>query len=178
MHKDIKRILMSETEIADTVCRLADRLNTEFGDEPIVAVVILKGSMFFAADLIRKLNMPVILEFMKVSSYGSGAVSSGTLRLDLDIGTDLAGRNVLIIEDIIDSGNTLFRVRDMLSQRGAKSVKICTMLDKPECREADIHSDYIGKSIPPEFVVGYGLDYDERYRNLPYIGVLDEKLYS
>lgn len=178
MHKDLKSILMPKEEIAAAVSQLADQLNNDFNGEPVLAVVILKGSMFFAADLLRELTMPVTLDFMKVSSYGSGSASSGAVKLALDISADLTGQNVLIIEDIIDSGNTLFKIRNLLSNRGAKCVKICTLLDKPERREAKIEADYTGKFIPNEFVVGYGLDYDERYRNLDYIGILDESVYS
>lgn len=178
MHKDLKSVLMPKEEITSAVSRLAGELNAHFDGEPILAVVILKGSMFFAADLLRELTMPVTLDFMKVSSYGSGAESSGDVRLLLDLSTDITGKNVLIIEDIIDSGNTLFKIKNLLSERGARCVKICTLLDKPERREAQIEADYTGKVIPNEFVVGYGLDYDERYRNFDYIGVLDESVYS
>ncbi len=178
MHKDVKYELMTEAEIKETVSRIADEINKDFSDEPILAIVILKGSMFFAADLVRKLKMPVTLDFMKVSSYGNTHFSAGTVKVQLDTMLDLTGVNVLIIEDIIDSGNTLFKLKTMLSARNAKCVKLCTLLDKPERREVAVDADYVGKVIPNEFVVGYGLDYAESYRNLPYIGVLDEKVYS
>ena len=122
--------------------------------------------------------MPVTVDFMKVSSYGKGSASSGMINLSLDTEIDLTGLNVLIIEDIIDSGNTLAKVRMLLAQRGAKCVKICTLLDKPDRREVEIDADFTGSVIPNEFVVGYGLDFAEKYRNLPYIGVLDEAVYS
>lgn len=178
MHKDIKRILMSKEEISATVSRLAEQINRDLNGEPVLAIIILKGSLIFASDLIRELTMPLTIDFMKVSSYGKQSVSSGMVKLALDTEIDLTGLNVLIIEDIIDSGNTLAKVKKLLSQRRAKCVKICTLLDKPDRREAEIDADYTGKLIPNEFVVGYGLDFAERYRNLAYIGVLDESVYS
>lgn len=178
MHKDLKYVLVEADEISSIVENLAGQINKDFNNEPVLAIVILKGSMFFAADLMKKLSMPLTVDFMKVSSYGTGSASSGMVKLALDTAADLTGINVLIIEDIIDSGNTLAKVKALLSQRGAKCVKICTLLDKPERRETDISADYSGKVIPNEFVVGYGLDFAERYRNLPYIGVLDEAVYS
>ena len=178
MNKDIKRVLLEKEEIAAAVKKVAGEVNAQFVDEPVLAIIILKGSMFFAADLLRELKMPVTVDFMKVSSYGKGSVSSGMVNLSLDTEIDLTGLNVLIIEDIIDSGNTLAKVRMLLAQRGAKCVKICTLLDKPDRREVEIDADFTGRVIPNEFVVGYGLDFAEKYRNLPYIGVLDEAVYS
>ncbi len=178
MHKDLKAVLMTEEEISKVVTRLADEINRDFEGKPLFAIVILKGSMFFASDLLKKLNMPVTLDFMKVSSYANASVSSGVVSLSLDTLDDLSGLDVLIIEDIIDSGNTLSKLKSLLANRNANSVKICTLLDKPERREVDVNPDYSGKVIPNEFVVGYGLDYAERYRNLPYIGILDESVYS
>ena len=178
MHKDIKYVLMSKEEIGTTVSRLAEKINNDFAGEPVLALIILKGSMFFASDLLKELTMPLTIDFMKVSSYSQDSKSSGKINILLDTSLDLAGLNVLIIEDIIDSGNTLSKLKALLAERGPKSIKICTLLDKPERREADINADYTGKLIPNEFVVGYGLDFAERYRNLPYIGVLDEKVYS
>lgn len=177
MHKDLKSILMTEEEISKVVTRLADEINNDYKGKPLFAIVILKGSMFFASDLLKKLDMPVTLDFMKVSSYTNGSVSSGVVSLSLDTLDDLSGLDVLIIEDIIDSGNTLSKLKSLLSNRNANSVKICTLLDKPERREVDITPDYCGSTIPNEFVVGYGLDYAESYRNLPYIGILDESVY-
>ncbi len=177
MHKDIKYELVSKEEIASTVAKLADSINKDFENEPLTAIIILKGSIIFAADLIRELKMPLTLEFMKVSSYGSGSESSGEIKIQLDTKSDLTGKNVLLIEDIIDSGNTLSKLKKLLSDRNPKSIKLCTLLDKPERRETPITADYTGREIPNEFVVGYGLDYAESYRHLPYIGVLDEKVY-
>ncbi len=178
MHNDIKYVLMSEAEIAEAVSRVANEINKDFGDEPILAIVILKGSMFFAADLLRQLKMPVTLDFMKVSSYGNSSESTGDVKILLDTKSDLTDTNVLIVEDIIDSGNTLYKLKELLLKRNTKTLKLCTLLDKPERRESPVEADYTGKTIPNEFVVGYGLDYAENYRNLPYIGVLDEKVYS
>ncbi|MBQ8636477.1 MAG: hypoxanthine phosphoribosyltransferase [Clostridia bacterium] len=178
MHKDMKYVLMSEEEIKATVSRLAEKINNDFAGEPVLALIILKGSMFFASDLMRELSMPLTIDFMKVSSYGQDSISSGNINILLDTSLDLAGLNVLIIEDIIDSGNTLSKLKSLLAERNPKSLKICTLLDKPERRESNIDADYTGKLIPNEFVVGYGLDFAERYRNLSYIGVLDEKIYS
>lgn len=178
MHKDLKYVLVEKEEISAIVSRLAEKINADFKDKPVLALVILKGSIMFAADLLRELTMPLTIDFMKVSSYGQDSKSSGKINILLDTNLDLTGVNVLIIEDIIDSGNTLSKLKELLSGRNANCVKICTLLDKPERREAPIEADYTGKLIPNEFVVGYGLDFAERYRNLPYIGVLDEKIYS
>lgn len=178
MQKDIKYVLMTEDEIKSAVERLSEKINNDFADEPVLALIILKGSMFFASDLLKKLTMPVTIDFMKVSSYGHDSKSCGSINILLDTSLDLAGLNVLIIEDIIDSGNTLSKLKSLLAERNPKCIKLCTLLDKPERRESEINADYTGKIIPNEFVVGYGLDFAERYRNLPYIGVLDEKVYS
>ena len=178
MNEDIEYILLDEAKISESVKRVAEQINSEFGSEPILAVVILKGSMFFASDLLRQLHMPVTVDFMKVSSYNLSTESSGSLSVALDVGFDLTGLNVLIIEDIVDTGNTLSRVKMMLAGRGAKCVKICTLLDKPERRETEIEADYVGAVIPNEFVVGYGLDYAEEYRALPYVGILKKSVYS
>ncbi|MBS7298359.1 MAG: hypoxanthine phosphoribosyltransferase [Eubacteriales bacterium] len=178
MQKDIKYVLMTEDEIKSAVERLSEKINNDFAGEPVLALIILKGSMFFASDLLKKLTMPVTIDFMKATSYGHDSKSSGNINILLDTSLDLAGLNVLIIEDIIDSGNTLSKLKSLLAKRNPKCIKLCTLLDKPERRESEINADYTGKIIPNEFVVGYGLDFAERYRNLPYIGVLDEKVYS
>ncbi len=178
LHKDIKRILVSEDEVRQIVQGLADKLNKDYGDEELTVLVILKGSMIFAADLIRKLKMPVTIEFMRVSSYGAGTKTSGFINIKQDVECDIAGKNILIIEDIIDSGNTLYKLKEVLLERKPKSCKICTMLDKPDRRVADVTVDYQGTVIPDEFAVGYGLDFNERYRNLEYIGVLKEEVYG
>lgn len=173
MKEVIKEVLISEDKIKETVKRLGEELNSEYGDNEVTLIVILKGSMVFAADLMRELKMPVKLEFMRVSSYGNSSKSSGQINIKLDLDADIKGKNVIIAEDIIDSGNTLYKLREELLKREPKSLKLCTLLSKPSRREADIEADYIGIKIEDKFVIGYGLDYAERYRNLPYIGILD-----
>ena len=175
---DIKYILFSEKEIAETVSRLAARINADYGGEEIIVGVVLKGSLTFAADLIRKLDMPIRLDFIQASSYGSGSKSTGQVKIKKDLENDIGGKHLLLIEDIIDSGNTLAGLKKMLKDRGPASVKICALLSKPSRREVEIEAEYIGAEIPDEFVVGYGLDYDEKYRNLPYIGVLQPRVYG
>ncbi|MDD6735555.1 MAG: hypoxanthine phosphoribosyltransferase [Clostridiales bacterium] len=178
MHKDVEKILVTEEQINSAVKRIADSVNRDLNGEPLLVVAILKGSTPFAMDLIKKLTMPVELDFMQVSSYGKSTSSSGFINLKKDLEQDITGKNVLIVEDIIDSGNTLFKIKKLLEHRDAKSVRICTMLDKPSRRVVDVSVDYVGYEIPDEFAVGYGLDYDELYRNLPYIGVLKKSAYQ
>ena len=178
MHKDVERILVTEDEISTLIGQIAERINSDLNGEPLLVIIILKGSTPFAMDLIKKLDMPVEIDFMQVSSYGKSTASSGFINLKKDIEQDLTGKNVLIVEDIIDSGNTLFKIKTLFEDRKAKSVRICTLLDKPSRRVVDVKVDYVGKEIPDEFVVGYGLDYAEKYRNLPYVGVLKKEVYS
>lgn len=178
MHKDIERVLVSEESISMAVNRIAENLNSVLGGEPLLVIIILKGSTPFAMDLIRKLDMPVQLDFMQASSYGKSTESSGFINIKRDIEQDVTGKNILIVEDIIDSGNTLYKLKTLFESRNAKSVRICTMLDKPSRRVVDVKVDYVGYEIPDEFVVGYGLDYNEDYRNLPYIGVLKREVYE
>lgn len=177
MHKDLKGILVNEEEIQKYVAKLAEDLNRDYKDKEVILILVLKGSVVFCADLMRKLDFPVILEIMKVSSYTSGT-TSGNIRVEMDIHTEIKDKHVIIVEDIIDSGNTLFKLRKMLLERGPASLKICTLLDKPDRRQAEIEADYTGLKIPDEFVVGYGLDFNEQYRALPYIGILGEWVYS
>ena len=173
MHRDCERILFSEEELRSRVREVALTVSDRYaGRNPVVAG-ILKGSIIFYADFIRHLDIPVTLDFMSVSSYGSGAASSGKLRIRKDLDSDIRGRDVIIVEDIIDSGFTLASL-----ERGAKSVCIVTLLDKRARREYDIMPDYNCFDIENEFVVGYGLDYNERYRNLPYIGILKRSVYE
>lgn len=178
MHQDCERILLSEETIRNRVDEIAAQLNQDYaGKEPLV-VGILKGSFVFYADLIRKIDLPMEVEFMAVSSYGSGTVSSGALKVKKDIEKDITGRDIIIVEDIIDSGYTLARLKSYLESRNANSVKIVVLLDKFERRVVDIKADYTCFEIEDEFVIGYGLDYDEKYRNLPYIGILKRSLYE
>lgn len=178
MHKDLNSILISEEKICEIVETIAKKLDEDYKGEEVVFLVILKGSMPFASDLMRKVHIPVILDFMQVSSYGSASKSTGEIQIKHDISVDVEGKNLLIIEDIMDSGNTLFTLKNYLLKKNPKSLKICTLLDKPDRREADIKSDYVGAKIPDEFVVGYGLDYAERYRELPYVGILSRNIYE
>ena len=177
MIKEIKSILVSAEEIDKTVEKLAQRINADYAGKSIVLLIILKGSVVFASDLMRKLDIDVTLEFMQVSSYGGGSVSTGQIKITKDAQTDLNGRNVIIAEDIIDSGNTLKALTELLKKRGA-NVEVCTLLSKPSRREAQVDVKYIGMEIPDEFVVGYGMDYDEKFRSLPYIGILREEVYA
>ncbi len=178
MNENLDKILVSEEQLEEIVTKLADEINNDYKDEEVFLIVILKGSVIFAADLMRKLEMPVMIDFMKVSSYGAGTVSKNKINVILDLKTDIKDKNVIIIEDIIDSGNTLFHLKNMLSERNPKSLKLCALLDKPERRETNVIPEYVGTQIPDEFVVGYGLDYAERFRDLPYIGILSRSVYE
>ena len=181
MNKDVKSILITEEELAKINRELGEKITADYknSDKPLVVVVILKGSLVFTADLVRNIDMPMEIEFMKVSSYGAGTKTSGEIKVHVDLmRDDLENLNILIVEDIVDSGRTLSRLTQLLRNRNANSVKTCTLLDKPSRREVPFTPDYCGTTIPDEFVVGYGLDFDEKYRNLPYIGILDPKVYS
>ena len=177
MHNDIKEILLTKQEIDMMVHRIASSINDDFYGEEVTAVVILKGSIMFAADLVRCLTVNVKLDFMQASSYGSGVESSGVINIKKDLETDVKGKNVLIIEDIVDSGRTLSLLREEIEKRGAKKVAIASLLSKPSRRVVDVEVEYIGAEIPDEFVVGYGLDMDEKYRQLDYIGILKPEVY-
>lgn len=180
MRDDIKYILADEQKIAQTCDKLAAQINADYpdADRELVFVIVLKGSVLFATDLIRRINRPCTMEFMKVSSYGAGVATSGFIQVSLDLKRDIKDCDVIIVEDIIDSGRTLQKLCSLLEDRGAHSVKCCTLLDKPSRRQVEMVADYTGIVIPDEFVVGYGLDFAEYYRNLPYIGVLDPSVYS
>lgn len=180
MKNDLKGILVTEQQIDEITTRLAAEITEDYKDsKKLVLVCILKGSIMFTAELMKKIPLHVEVEFMKVSSYGAATVSSGVLNIHLDMKRkDLSDADFLVIEDIIDSGNTLYRLVKYLKERGANSVKTCTLLDKPARRVIDLTPDYTGIQIPDEFVVGFGLDYDEKYRNLPYVAILDPKVYT
>ena len=181
MNKDIAKILVSEEEIDSITTRLAAEIDRDYAgdDKRLVLLCILKGSIVFMGDLMKKLTVPVEIDCMKVSSYGSGTTSSGSVKIHLDVTRpDLSDCDFLIIEDIIDSGYTLSYLTDYLKLRGARSVKTCALLDKPARRKVQFTPDYVGLEIPDEFVVGYGLDYDERFRALPYVGVLKPEIYT
>ncbi len=166
------RTLISEDKIVQRLDEMARQISEDFAGQSVHLVCILKGSIFVTTELAKRLTIPVTLDFMSVSSYGSATKSSGVVRMLKDLDEPIAGRNVIVIEDIIDSGRTLSYLLENLSDRKPAVLKLCTLLDKPERRVTDVHVDYTGFEIPDEFVVGFGLDYDQRYRNLPYVGVI------
>lgn len=168
------RVLVSEEEVAAKVRALGEQISADYAGKQVHIVTILKGGVFFSCELAKRITVPVSLDFMSVSSYGAGTQSSGIVRIVKDLDESLEGKDVLIVEDIIDSGNTLNHLSKILWERKPASIRICTLLDKPERRvKKQVKVDYCGFVIPDEFVVGYGLDYDQKYRNLPYIGVIE-----
>ncbi len=173
----IERVLLSETEISELCGRLGAQISEDYRDKKLLLVGILKGSVMFMADLMKNITCDCQIDFMTASSY-CGTKTTGAVKIKKDLDLDPKGFDILIVEDILESGTTLSSIKELLAGRGASSVKICTLLDKPDCRKTAIEADYIGKQIPKEFVVGYGLDYDEKYRNLPFIGVLKPECYS
>lgn len=178
MLDDIEKILVSEQELSDINARLGAQITKDFKGKNLLVLGILKGCVFFMTDFVRHIDLPLSIDFMSVSSYGSGTESTGRVKITKDIDIDLDGYDVLIVEDILDSGRTLKYVSEILKTRGANSISIVTLLDKPERRVAQISPDYVGCDVPDEFVVGYGLDYDQKYRNLPYIGALKRSVYE
>ncbi|MCQ2484343.1 MAG: hypoxanthine phosphoribosyltransferase [Clostridia bacterium] len=178
IENDIEKVFFSKEDLNTMVTRLGKQISKDYEGKNLTLVSILKGSVIFMADLMRAIDIPCEIDFMCVSSYGSGTTSSGNVKIIKDLDIDLHGKDLLLVEDILDSGMTLSYVRNMLEQRHPASIRICTLLDKPERRKADISADYFGDLVPDEFVVGYGLDYDEKYRNLPYIGVLKREIYE
>ena len=179
MIKDVEKILLSEEKIEQTVTRLASEISRDYAGKKLLLLGILKGSVVFMGDLMKHISIPVQIDFMRVSSYGHGTVSSGRVNIILDLfRNDIGDCDILIVEDIIDSGKTLSYLTQYLRNKGAHSVRTCTMLDKPSRREVDFEPDYVGQGIPDEFVVGYGLDYNEDYRALPYVGVLKRSVYE
>ena len=175
---DVEYVMLTEKQIAKRVKAVAKQLDKLYEGRTPVVVCILKGSVVFFTDLIRNMKTAITIDFMSVSSYGNGSKSSGEIKIKKDLSTDIAGRDVLIVEDIIDSGNTLYNLKKLLHSRGPSSVNIVTLLDKPARRVAPIEPEYKCFDIEDEFVVGYGLDYAERYRNLPYVGVLKRSVYE
>ena len=175
---ELKSILLTEEEIKAIVKRLGSEITADYKDKNLIVVSVLKGSVMIMGDLLREIKLPLKIDFMAVSSYGSGTTSSGTVKIIKDLDINLSGYDILIVEDILDSGATLSSLKEILLTRKPASVKICTFLDKPDRRKADIKADYVGAVIPDEFVVGYGLDYDEKYRNLPYVGILSPSVYG
>lgn len=179
MNQDIDHILVSEDQLRTKVAELGAQISRDYDGHDLLLVSILKGSVVFMADIMRAISIPCSIDFMVVSSYGgANTQSTGLVKIVKDLDQDLSGKDVLIVEDILDTGITLSHLVPMLELRHPRSVRLCTILSKPSRRKADIEPDYLGFEVPDEFVVGYGLDYDEKYRNLPYVGVLKPEVYS
>ena len=178
MKEDVLRVLLSEDEIREKVRELGGKITADYKNSNLMLVTVLKGAVVFLADLMRQIDVPAEIDFMVVSSYGSGVKSSGVVKIVKDLDVPLAGKDILIVEDILDSGLTLSYIKELLESRGPESIRIAALLDKHSRRKVDLRADYFGFSVPDEFVIGYGLDYDEKYRNLPYIGILKPEVYS
>lgn len=180
-NNDVQEILISEKELDELVTQIAKKIDEDYAESSsrILLLAILKGSVVFMGDLMKKISLPVEIDFMKVSSYGKGTKSSGNINIHLDLQrADIADCEIIIVEDIVDSGKTLSYLTQYLLRKGAKSVRTCTLLDKPSRREVDFVPDYVGREIEDSFVVGYGLDFDEKYRSLPYVGILKPFAYA
>lgn len=167
------KIMIPEVEVDAKIEELGKRISEDYAGKSVHLICILKGSVFFTCELAKRITVPVSLDFMSVSSYGDGTTSSGRVKIAKDLDESLEGKDVIVIEDIIDSGRTLSYLLDVLEKRNPNSLKLCTLLDKPDRRVTDVKVDYVGFEIPDEFVVGYGLDYAQKYRNLPYIGIVE-----
>ncbi len=178
MNKDVEKILVTEEELSKIAHKLGKEITKDYQGKKLLVVGVLKGSIYFLTDLSRYIDLPCNIDFIQASSYGSSTVSSGEIKIIKDISEDLTGFDVLLVEDILDTGRTLKYICDMLSKRNPNSIAVVTLLDKPARRIADISADYVGVDVPDEFVVGYGLDYNQFYRNLPYIGVLKRSVYE
>lgn len=178
MLNDIEKVLLSKEEISAKVKELGEKISKDYEGKNLLLVSVLKGSVVFMADLMRAITVHCNIDFMAVSSYGNGVKTSGVVKIIKDLDIPLEGYDVLIVEDILDSGMTLGYIRELLYARNPASMKICTLFDKPIRRKVDIKADYVGFEVPDEFIVGYGLDYAERYRNVPFIGVLKPEVYS
>ena len=177
MEKDIKEVLIPEEEIKEICKRLGEQISKDYDGKKLFLVSVLKGAVVFMADLMRNITCDCEIDFMAVSSY-SGTKTTGVVKFKKDLDINPEGCDILLVEDILDSGITLSYLKDVLLQRHANSIKVCTFLDKPANRQADIQADYVGKVVPDEFIIGYGLDYNEKYRNLPYVGILSPDVYS
>ncbi len=178
MHDDIEKVLLTEEEIKEIVNRIGKQITEDYKDKNLVLVSVLKGSVVFMADLMRAIDINAQIDFMVVSSYTGTSTTSGQVKIIKDLDLDLTGLDLVIVEDILDTGKTLHSLMKILSTRNPKSIRLCTFLDKPDRRVAPVKADYIGAVVPDEFVVGYGLDYDQNYRNLPYLGVLKPHVYE
>lgn len=178
IEQDVDQILISEEELQQRVAEMGAEITKDYENKNLILVGVLKGANIFLADLARAIKCRLQLDFIVASSYGSGAVSSGKVNIIKDLQGDLTGKDILLVEDIIDTGLTLYELKKYLEGRGAASVKLCTLLDKPERRKAHVHVDYVGYQVPDEFIIGYGIDYAEYYRNLPYIASLKREIYE
>ena len=178
MNDDILRVLYSEEELEAKCAELGAQISKDYEGKNLLLVSVLKGAVVFMTDLMRHITVPCSIDFMVVSSYGSGVKTSGVVKIVKDLDADLAGKDLLIVEDILDTGMTLHYLKQLLQDRNPNSIRIATLLDKPERRRAAVRADYVGFQVPDEFVVGYGLDYDEKYRNLPYVGILKPEVYN
>lgn len=167
------RVMLTEEEVDARIQQIGEQISRDYEGRQVHLVCVLKGASFFMCELAKRITVPVTVDFMSVSSYGANTKSSGVVKIVKDLDEPLAGKEVVVVEDIVDSGRTLNYLLELLGQRGPRSLRLCTLLDKPERRVVEVHVDYMGFEIPDEFVVGYGLDYDQRYRNLPYIGVVE-----
>lgn len=178
MNDDILRVLYSEEELEAKCAELGAQISKDYEGKNLLLVSVLKGAVVFMTDLMRHITVPCSIDFMVVSSYGNGVKTSGVVKIVKDLDADLAGKDLLIVEDILDTGMTLHYLKQLLQDRNPNSIRIATLLDKPERRRAAVRADYVGYQVPDEFVVGYGLDYDEKYRNLPYVGILKPEVYN
>ena len=178
LEKDIQEVLFSQQQLAERVDQIAQEITRDYAGKEIVLISVLRGSFVFMADLCRRIDLPCTIDFMSVSSYGKGTSSSGQVQITKDLSGDISGKHILVVEDILDSGNTLSYLLKLLEQRAPASIRLCTLLDKPERRVKPVEVHYSGFTIPDAFVVGYGLDYAEHYRNLPYIGILKREVYG
>lgn len=178
MINDVKKVLINQEQLEQKVEELSQRIINDYKNKKLVFIVILKGAAMFASDLFKKINTFCELDYMVVSSYGSGTVSSGVINIKKDISVDIKGKDVVIIEDIVDTGITLSKLKEVLYKREPNSIEICACVTKPSRRETDINVKYLGFEVENEFIIGYGLDYNEKYRNLPFIGVLKESVYE
>ncbi len=178
MLDDIEEELFSREQLQEIVARIGREISEDYKDKRLLLVSVLKGSVVFMADLMRAITIPAQIDFMATSSYGSGTTTSGRVKIVKDLDIDLKGYDIVLVEDILDSGRTLSHLMELLEMRGAASLKICTLFDKPERRQVPVQPAYVGAVIPDAFIVGYGLDYDERYRNLPFVGILKPSIYA
>lgn len=178
MLEDIEDVLFTERQIAVMVERIGQEISRDYKGKNLLLISVLKGSVVFMADLMRSISIPARIDFMAVSSYGSGVKTSGVVKINMDLNLPLEGYDIVVVEDILDSGKTLHYLMELLEGRGPSSIRVCTLFDKPERREVDVQASYVGSVIPDAFIVGYGLDYAEKYRNLPFVGILKPQVYE